>query len=82
MRLREHKVLTIPEFYEKRFGRRTRILGGIMLAFGGLLNMGLFLKVGAMFIVGITGMDPDGNSLKMVMVSLLVPSSSTRSSAA
>ena len=43
-----------------------------MLAFGGLLNMGLFLKVGAMFIVGITGMDPDSNSLKMVMVSLLV----------
>ena len=72
VRLREHKVLTIPEFYEKRFGRRTRILGGIMLAFGGLLNMGLFLKVGAMFIVGITGMDPDGNSLKMVMVGLLL----------
>ena len=34
VRLREHKVLTIPEYYEKRFGRRTRILGGIMLAFG------------------------------------------------
>jgi len=71
VRLREHKVLTIPEYYEKRFGRRTRILGGIMLAFGGLLNMGLFLKVGAMFIVGITGMDPDGNALKIVMVVLL-----------
>ena len=71
VRLREHKVLTIPEYYEKRFGRRTRILGGVMLAFGGLLNMGLFLKVGAMFIVGITGMDPDGNALKIVMVVLL-----------
>jgi SSS family solute:Na+ symporter len=71
VRLREHKVLTIPEYYEKRFGRRTRILGGIMLAFGGLLNMGLFLKVGAMFIVGITGMDPGGNALKVVMVVLL-----------
>jgi SSS family solute:Na+ symporter len=71
VRLREHKVLTIPEYYEKRFGRRTRILGGIMLAFGGLLNMGLFLKVGAMFIVGITGMDPDGNALKIVMAVLL-----------
>ena len=42
-----------------------------MLAFGGLLNMGLFLKVGAMFIVGITGMEPDGNALKVVMVVLL-----------
>ncbi len=71
VRLREHKVLTIPEYYEKRYGRRTRILGGIMLAFGGLLNMGLFLKVGGMFIVGITGMDPDGNALKVVMVVLL-----------
>jgi SSS family solute:Na+ symporter len=71
VRLREHEVLTIPEYYEKRFGRRTRILGGIMLAFGGLLNMGLFLKVGAMFIVGITGMDPDGNALNIVMGVLL-----------
>ena len=71
VRLRDHKVLTIPEYYEKRYGRRTRILGGVMLAFGGLLNMGLFLKVGAMFIVGITGMDPDGNALKIVMIVLL-----------
>jgi len=69
VRLREHKVLTIPEFYEKRFGRRTRILGGVMLAFGGLLNMGLFLKVGAKFIVGITGMNP--NDINLVMVGLL-----------
>ncbi len=72
VRLREHKVLTIPEYYEKRYGRRTRILGGVMLAFGGLLNMGLFLKVGAMFIVGITGMDPTGGALKAVMAALLV----------
>ncbi|MEE2947130.1 MAG: sodium:solute symporter family protein [Verrucomicrobiota bacterium] len=71
VRLREHKVLTIPEYYEKRYGRRTRILGGVMLAFGGLLNMGLFLKVGAMFIVGITGMDPDSGALKVVMAALL-----------
>ena len=72
VRLREHEVLTIPEYYEKRFGRRTRILGGIMLAFGGLLNMGLFLKVGAMFIVGITGMVPDSVAVNTVMVVLLV----------
>ncbi|MDP7440547.1 MAG: sodium:solute symporter family protein, partial [Verrucomicrobiota bacterium] len=71
VRLREHKVLTIPEYYEKRFGRRTRILGGIMLAFGGLLNMGLFLKLGAVFIVGITGMVPDSGAVNAVMVVLL-----------
>lgn len=70
-RLRQSKILTIPEFYERRFGRRTRILGGVMLAFGGILNMGLFLKVGSMFIVGITGMSQTGGALKIVMVTLL-----------
>ena len=55
-RLREMGVMTIPEFYERRFDRKTRILGGIMMALGGILNMGLFLKVGSMFIVGVTGM--------------------------
>ena len=43
-----------------------------MLAVGGLLNMGLFLKVGAMFIVGITGMVPDSIAVNTVMVVLLV----------
>ena len=66
-RLRTMGVLTIPGFYRRRFGRKTQILGGIMMAVAGILNMGLFLKVGAMFIVGITGMDPTGHSLEMVM---------------
>ena len=59
-RLRELEVLTIPEFYEKRFDKKTRVLGGILLALAGILNMGLFLKVGSMFIVGITGMSAEG----------------------
>ena len=46
-----------------RFGRRTRILGGTLLAFGGILNMGLFLKVGSQFVVGVTGIDPTGGLL-------------------
>jgi SSS family solute:Na+ symporter len=70
--LRELEVLTIPEYYEKRFSRKIRVLGGIMLAFAGILNMGLFLKVGSMFIVGITGLPSEGHALKIVMVVLLV----------
>ena len=70
-RLREMEVLTIPEFYERRFGRKTRVLGGILLTFGGVLNMGLFLKVGSMFIVGVTGLSASGNALRIVMVVLL-----------
>jgi solute:Na+ symporter, SSS family len=70
-RLREMGVMTIPEFYERRFDRKTRILGGIMMALGGILNMGLFLKVGSMFLVGITGMSDVGFALPAVMVFLI-----------
>jgi solute:Na+ symporter, SSS family len=70
-RLRELGVMTIPEFYERRFDRKTRILGGIMMALGGILNMGLFLKVGSMFIVGVTGMSDVGLALPAVMVFLI-----------
>lgn len=70
--LRKLEVLTIPEFYEKRFSKNIRVLGGVMLAFAGILNMGLFLKVGSMFIVGITGMSSEGEALKIVMVVLLL----------
>ena len=70
-RLREMEVLTIPEFYERRFDRKTRILGGIMMAVGGILNMGLFLKIGSMFIVGITGLSENSWALPAVMVFLI-----------
>jgi solute:Na+ symporter, SSS family len=71
-RLRKLEVMTIPEFYEKRFDRKTRILGGIMMALGGILNMGLFLKVGSMFLVGITGLSASSWALPAVMVFLIV----------
>lgn len=72
VRLRRLKVLTIPEFYEQRFGRRTRVLGALMLVLGGVLNMGLFLKVGAMFLVGVTGLSSSGWALPVIMTALLV----------
>ena len=70
-RLREMGVLTIPEFYERRFDRKTRILGGAMMALGGILNMGLFLKVGSMFLVGITGLSASSWALPAVMIFLI-----------
>ncbi len=70
-RLRAMQVLTIPEFYGRRFDRKTRILGGLMMALGGILNMGLFLKVGSMFIVGITGLSAASWALPAVMVFLI-----------
>jgi len=68
--LRRMNVMTIPEFYEKRFGRGVRILGGIILAFSGILNMGMFLKAGSIFVMGITGLTSDVH-LKIIMSVLL-----------
>ncbi len=69
--LRRMEVLTIPEFYEKRFGKKIRVLGALVLVLAGVLNMGLFLQTGSMFIVGVTGMASEGEALKWVMVGLL-----------
>jgi SSS family solute:Na+ symporter len=69
--LRRHEVITIPEFYGKRFGPRTRLIGGIVLAAGGILNMGMFLKAGSIFIVGISGIPANGSALMIVMLILL-----------
>jgi SSS family solute:Na+ symporter len=68
--LRQMGVMTIPEFYEKRFGRGVRVLGGAILALAGILNMGLFLKAGSVFVTGLTGMTSP-TELKLVMTVLL-----------
>lgn len=69
--LRRLGVMTIPEFYEIRFGRGVRILGGLILALAGILNMGLFLKAGSIFVAGLTGLS-GAVELKLVMTALLL----------
>lgn len=69
--LREREVMTIPEFYGQRFGRSVRILGALLLAFGGILNMGLFLTAGAYFVTGLTGLN-DPLYVNIVMSVLLI----------
>ncbi|MBC7287822.1 MAG: hypothetical protein H5T86_07210, partial [Armatimonadetes bacterium] len=54
--LRRMGVMTIPEFYERRFNRNVRILGGIILAASGILNMGMFLKADCLFLTSVAGM--------------------------
>ena len=70
--LRKLKVKSIPEYYQIRFGERTRIIGAILLSLGGILNMGLFLKVGAIFIQTIFQLDGDENILLLIMGILLI----------
>lgn len=55
--LRNARVMTIPELFEKRFGKRVRWLAGLVVILGGVLNMGVFLRAGGDFLMNVTGMD-------------------------
>ena len=71
-KLRKLNIKSIPEFYGKRFGKKTRILGAFLLVIGGMLNMGIFLNIGAKFIQGVFGFESNDDSLKIIMLILLL----------
>lgn len=55
--LRDAGVITIPELFQKQFGSRVRWLSGVVIVLGGLLNMGVFLRVGGDFLVQVCGLE-------------------------
>ncbi len=67
--LRRAGVMTIPELFQKRFGTNVRWLAGLFVVLGGLLNMGIFLRLGGEFLVAVTGMPVQW--LEWVMTALL-----------
>lgn len=54
--LRDSGVITIPQLIEKQFGPRVRWAAGVVIVLGGLLNMGVFLRIGGQFLVTIVGL--------------------------
>ncbi|MFH1567463.1 MAG: sodium:solute symporter family protein [Gemmatimonadota bacterium] len=67
--LRDSGVMTIPELLEKRYGQRIRWLAGVVIVLGGLLNMGVFLRIGGEFLVVVAGLSP--GKLEITMTVLL-----------
>src|SRR5678815_1215656 len=67
--LRKAGVITIPELFQNRFGKKVRFTAGIFVAVGGILNMGIYLRLGGEFLVYITGMP--AHFLQWVMTALL-----------
>ena len=49
-RLRELEIMTVPEYLERRYTRRVRVLAGLIMAFGGCLNLGIFPIIEARFL--------------------------------
>ena len=68
--LRDSGVMTIPELIEKRFGPRIRWAAGVVIVLGGLLNMGVFLRIGGEFLVLVAGLQV--GYLEITMTILLV----------
>jgi SSS family solute:Na+ symporter len=68
--LRQSGAITIPELFEKRFGLRIRWAAGLVIVLGGLLNMGVFLRVGGEFLTLVAGID--ARYLELTMTVLLV----------
>jgi SSS family solute:Na+ symporter len=69
-RMRAMGIMTVPEFFQARYSRNLRILTGVLVAIGGILNMGVFLKVEGTFLLLIAGVSRD--YLKEMMTGILI----------
>ncbi|MPZ19490.1 MAG: sodium:solute symporter family protein [Luteitalea sp.] len=70
--LRRAGVMTIPEYYERRFGRGVRLLGGTILFAGGVLNMGIFLKFDGILLSEVMGFGPEAIARIMAVMLVIV----------
>lgn len=69
-RLRALRLMTIPEFFQVKYSKNLRVVTGVLVAIGGILNMGVFLKVEGTFLAIITGISLD--HLKATMTAILL----------
>src|SRR3989442_14176794 len=56
-RFRELKLMTVPEYFERKYSRGLRIVTGMLVALGGILNMGVFLKIEGEFLTIVSGIN-------------------------
>jgi SSS family solute:Na+ symporter len=70
-RFRELKLMTVPEYFELKYSRGLRVLTGILVALGGLLNMGVFLRVEGQFLTIISGINARHLVAVMTVILLL-----------
>ncbi|MGF1671398.1 MAG: sodium:solute symporter [Balneolaceae bacterium] len=73
-KLRKYGMMTVPEFYELRYNKNVRIIGGLILFIGGVLNMGIFLKFDGIFLSEVMGFGPQALGFIMTLMLLIVMS--------
>src|SRR6201996_4353639 len=70
-RFRALKLMTVPEYFEVKYSRGLRIVTGILVALGGILNMGVFLKIEGEFLTVISGLNQKYLVATMIAILLL-----------
>ena len=70
--LRNSGALTIPELLDRKFGLQVRWLSGLVIVLGGLLNMGVFLRIGGEFLMIVSGIPLKYLELTMTVLLLVV----------
>jgi len=71
-KLRQMSLTTIPEYFERRYSKTVRVTAGTICAAAGILNMGLFPKMGATFITYATGLGGEDHVLTVNIVTSLM----------
>lgn len=68
--LRDQEVITLPELFNVKFGTKVRWASGVVIVLGGLLNMGVFLRMGGNFLTVVCGFDMVYLELVMTVILL------------
>src|SRR5215471_16774646 len=69
-RFRELKLMTVPKYFEVKYSRGLRIVTGVLVALGGILNMGVFLRIEGEFLTIVSGIP--GRYLVLTMTLILM----------
>ncbi len=70
-RFRAMKLMTVPEFFERKYSLGLRLFTGVLVALGGILNMGVFLKIEGEFLTIISGINAKYLVTVMTIILLL-----------
>jgi SSS family solute:Na+ symporter len=70
-RFRQLKLMTVPEYFEVKYSRGLRIVTGMLVALGGILNMGVFLKIEGEFLTIVSGIGAQHIVAVMTVILLL-----------
>ncbi len=68
----ELKIMTLPELFEKKFGKGVRFYAGVLMAVGGILNFGVSPGVEAKFVSIITGISQQHLLIVMIVMLTIV----------